>query len=197
MTKKATPKKPLPVAVIFTHRGQEMDGLVLADKGICWQVELSDGTTLMVQKKHVTCEMTGDSFDEEAYVAATHPEYLEDPQSVITADPFEDDEPPAADSLASMLTKIRAEGKVSGKKAKPAAQAKPAAKPTQAKTPAAAPEFNNLISLKQLCAELNVEPRIARRRLRNSQGQVGTGSRWEWEADSMEIDAIRAIISAA
>lgn len=193
MTKQATPKKPLPAVVIFKHRGQEMDGLVIADKGICWQVELSDGTILMVQKKHVITELTGDSFDEEAYVAAT----LEDPQSVITADPFEDDEPPAADSLASMLTKIRAEGKVSGKKAKPAAQAKPAAKPTQAKTPATAPEFNNLISLKQLCAELNVEPRIARRRLRNSQGQVGTGSRWEWEADSMEIDTIRAIISAA
>lgn len=192
MTKQATPKKPLPVAVIFTHRGQELDGRVIADKGICWQVELSDGTTLMVQKKHVTCEMTGDSFDEEAYVAAT----LVDPDSVVTADPFEDDEPPAADSLASMLTKIRAEGKVSGKKAKPAAQAKPAAKPTQAKTPAAAPA-SDMVGLKQLCAELNVEPRIARRRLRNSQGQVGTGSRWEWEADSMEIDTIRAIISAA
>lgn len=189
-------KKPLPTAIIFTHRGKEMDGLVLADKGICWQVELSDGSTLLVQKKHVITELTGDAGDEEAYIAASQP--LVDPDSVETPDPFED-EPPAADSLATMLTKIRSEGKVAtkGKQAKTPkaapAPVKPAAKPTQAKTPSA----GDLITLKQLCAELEVEPRIARRRLRNSQGQVGTGSRWEWEANSKELDFIKCIITAA
>lgn len=186
-------KKQLPTAIIFTHRGQELDGLVLADKGICWQVELSDGTTLLVQKKHVITELGS----EDDYIAQQEAAALVDPDSTETADPFED-EPPAADSLASMLTKIRAEGKVSGKKAKPA-PAKPApqaktSKPTaQAKTPTA----GNLVGLKELCAKLGVEPRIARRRLRNSQGHVGTGSRWEWEANSKELAFIECVITAA
>ena len=184
-------KKSLPTAIIFTHRGKEMDGLVLADKGICWQVELSDGSTLLVQKKHIITELTGDAGDEEAYVAASQP--LVDPDSVETPDPFED-EPPAADSLATMLTKIRADGKVAtkGKQAKTpkAAPVKPAAKPTQAKTPSA----GGLITLKQLCAELDVEPRIARRRLRNSIGLIGTGSRWEWQAKDKVLADIRKAI---
>ena len=164
-------------AIIFTHRGAEQHGTILADKGICYQVELDDGATLMVQKKHVIKTFTAD--------------FTEKPHKVKLA---KQAKTPEADSLSSMLTKIRAEGKVSGKKAKPAVQAKPApAKPTQAKTPPA----GDLISLKQLCAELNVEPRIARRRLRNSQGQVGTGSRWEWEANSKELDFIKCIITAA
>ena len=190
-------KKQLPTAIIFTHRGQELDGLVLADKGICWQVELSDGTTLLVQKKHVITELLGDSFDEEVYVAQQEAATLVDPDSTETADPFED-EVPAADSLTAMLTKIRAEGKVAGKKAKPA-PAKPA---PQAKTPkptaqAKTPTAGSLIGLKELCAKLGVEPRIARRRLRNSQGQVGTGSRWEWEANSKELQFIECVITAA
>ena len=161
-------------AIIFTHRGAEQHGTILADKGICYQVELDDGATLMVQKKHVIKTFTAD--------------FTEKPHKVKLAKQAKTLE---ADSLSSMLTKIRAEGKVSGKKAKPAAQAKPAlAKPIQAKTPPA----GDLISLKQLCAELNVEPRIARRRLRNSQGQVGTGHRWEWEADSAELEVIRKAI---
>lgn len=163
-------------AIIFTHRGAEQHGTILADKGICYQVELDDGATLMVQKKHVIKTFTAD--------------FTEKPHKVKLAKQAKTLE---ADSLSSMLTKIRAEGKVAtkGKQAKPAAQAKPAlAKPTQAKTPPA----GDLISLKQLCAELRVEPRIARRRLRNSQGQVGTGSRWEWEANSKELDAIRTAI---
>ena len=187
-------KKQLPTAIIFTHRGQELDGLVLADKGICWQVELSDGTTLLVQKKHVTTELHSDTEQLETYLEAAA---LVDSDSTETTDPFED-EPPAADSLASMLTKIRAEGKVSGKKAKPA-PAKPA---PQAKTPkptaqAKTPTAGNLVGLKELCAKLGVEPRIARRRLRNSQGHVGTGSRWEWEANSKELAFIECVITAA
>ena len=188
-------KKSLPTAIIFTHRGKEMDGLVLADKGICWQVEMSDGSTLLVQKKHVITELTGDAGDEEAHVAASQP--LVDPDSVETPDPFED-EPPAADSLATMLTKIRAEGKVApkGKQAKTPkaapAPVKPAAKPTQAKTPSAG--TGDLITLKQLCAELDVEPRIARRRLRNSVGLIGTGSRWEWKAKDKVLADIRKAI---
>lgn len=168
--------KQLPTAIIFTHRGKECDGLVLADKGICWQAELIDGTIILVQKKHVTKEL----FSEDSYFEAPEPDQAElgDP------DP-EADEPPAADSLASMLTKIRADGKVAKPKRQPKAPATPVAKPAT---------DTSIITLKQLCAELNIEPRIARRRLRNSQGQVGTGSRWEWQAKDKVLADIRKAI---
>ena len=55
----------------------------------------------------------------------------------------------------------------------------------------------NLVTLKQLCFDLDLEPRIARRRLRGSVGQVGTGSRWEWEAGSEELDKVRALLAKA
>lgn len=150
--------KPIPTTVTFKHHGEVFEGLVLANKGICWQVELSDGSTLLVQKKHVI---------------------QEDPvNSTLTAsvaDTPEEDEAPAEGSLASMLTQIRASGKV-----------KPAAKK--------APTASDTVSLKQLCAECQVEPRIARRRLRKAVGLVGTGSRWEWEAKDKILADIRKAI---
>ena len=162
--------KETPVTIVFKHQGEIIEGLVIANKGICWQVELSDGSTTLVQKKHVLDE-------------STTPPGLDDPNSIITDDPFT--EAPAPDSLASMLTAIRASGKVAGAKA-------------SRKQPApAATEPSNTISLKQLCAECQVEPRIARRRLRKAVGLIGTGSRWEWEADSAELAAIRTAITAA
>lgn len=165
--------KENPVTIVFKHQGEVIEALVLANKGICWQVELSDGSTTLVQKKHVISE-------------STQPPAEFHTDSTVTDDPFED-EPLPADSLASMLTKIRADGKVSTpKKAKATKQpATPAAKPDA---------HSSIISLKALCAELNIEPRIARRRLRNSQGHVGTGQRWEWEAGSKELAAIRTAI---
>lgn len=163
--------KENPVTIVFKHQSEVIEALVIANKGICWQVELDDGSTTLVQKKHVISEST-----------QPPAEFATD--STITADPFED-EPPAADSLASMLTKIRADGKVAKPKRQPKAPATPVAKPAT---------DISIITLKQLCAELNIEPRIARRRLRNSQGHVGTGQRWEWETDSAELAAIRTAI---
>ena len=166
--------KENPVTITFKHQGDIIEGLVIANKGICWQVELSDGTTTLVQKKHVISED----------MASTA---LTDPTSIITDDPFDADEAPAPDSLAAMLTKIRSSGKVATPKGKKAP--KPAAtEPT---------EPSNTVSLKQLCAELNIEPRIARRRLRGSIGQIGTGQRWEWPADSAELAAVRTAIQGA
>lgn len=163
-----------PTTITFKHQGEIIEGLVLANKGICWQVELSDGTTTLVQKKHVISEDMPTA-------------ELTDPNSIITDDPFADDEAPREGSLASMLTKIRASGKVATPKGKKAP--KPSAP--------AATEPSNTVSLKQLCAECQVEPRIARRRLRGSIGQVGTGSRWEWEAGSAELEAVRTAITGA
>lgn len=163
-----------PTTITFKHQGEIIEGLVLANKGICWQVELSDGTTTLVQKKHVISEDTASA-------------ELTDPNSIITDDPFADDEAPREGSLASMLTKIRASGKVATPKGK---------KAPKPPSPAAT-EPSNTVSLKQLCAECQVEPRIARRRLRKALGQVGTGSRWEWEAGSAELEAVRTAITGA
>jgi len=61
--------------------------------------------------------------------------------------------------------------------------------------PAPAPKADNPVTLKQLCFDLDIEPRIARRRLRNSSfGKVGIGSRWEWEAGSATLGQVTAII---
>lgn len=52
-----------------------------------------------------------------------------------------------------------------------------------------------MVQLKQLCND--IEPRIARRRLRKALGNVGTGSRWEWPEGSEELAKIKAILSSA
>ena len=50
-----------------------------------------------------------------------------------------------------------------------------------------------MVQLKQLCDD--IEPRIARRRLRKALGNVGTGSRWEWPEGSEELAKIKAILA--
>lgn len=55
----------------------------------------------------------------------------------------------------------------------------------------------NLVSLKELCFELEMEPRIARRMLRKAKGNIGTGSRWEWKKGSEELSAVRKVLLKA
>ena len=54
---------------------------------------------------------------------------------------------------------------------------------------------SNLVHLKQLCFDLDLEPRIARRRLRKALGNVGTGQRWAWEPDSLELAKVRTVLA--
>ena len=54
---------------------------------------------------------------------------------------------------------------------------------------------SNLVHLKQLCFDLDLEPRIARRRLRKALGNVGTGQRWAWEPDSPELAQVRTVLA--
>jgi hypothetical protein len=54
---------------------------------------------------------------------------------------------------------------------------------------------SNLVHLKQLCFDLDLEPRIARRRLRKALGNVGTGQRWAWEPDSPELARVRTVLA--
>lgn len=60
---------------------------------------------------------------------------------------------------------------------------------------AAAASDSNLVHLKQLCFDLDLEPRIARRRLRKALSNVGTGQRWAWEPDSPELAQVRTVLA--
>lgn len=73
-----------------------------------------------------------------------------------------------------------------------AAQVKAANKPADK---AAAASDSNLVHLKQLCFDLDLEPRIARRRLRKALGNVGTGHRWAWAPDSPELAKVRTVLA--
>ena len=54
----------------------------------------------------------------------------------------------------------------------------------------------DLVTLAELCAELKIVGRIARRRLRKSLGKVGAGARWEWRKASEELAKVRTILTA-
>ena len=41
-----------------------------------------------------------------------------------------------------------------------------------------------------------MEPRIARRKLRKSLGNIGTGSRWEWKKGSTELATVQKALTA-
>ena len=104
-------------------------------------------------------------------------------KKLVVRGPWEEDESdstptpaPVPGSLAGQLTAA-----VSASKPPKKAAASDAADP-------------DLVTLKQLCFELDLEPRIARRRLRGSLGTIGTGSRWEWKRDTEELNKVRALL---
>lgn len=104
----------------------------------------------------------------------------------VTRGPWEEDEedeaaPPAKPLFAATLSQLAA-----------AVQNPPA--PARKKHEAA-PSDGNVVTLKELCFELGAVPRIARRVLRKSQGNVGTGSRWEWSLGSEELDLVKSILT--
>lgn len=147
-------------AIEFTLNGTATTGTILKNKGIAWQVELLDGSTCFVQKKHVTRGPWEETVDA-------------DPCSFLgtaLSNPIPLDQDPAPTT-------------------KRQAKAKPADSDSDS-------DDGDLVTLKQLCFDLKIEPRIARRRLRKAQGLVGTGSRWEWAADSDTLAEVKAILSA-
>ena len=78
-----------------------------------------------------------------------------------------------------------------------AAHAEPAPTPKPAREKKSTERDPNLVSLKELCFELEIEPRIARRMLRKAKGNIGTGSRWEWAKGSEELAAVRKVLLKA
>ena len=135
----------------YKSQGQSHTDTILANKGICWSVENLDGTTSLVQKKHVVRQW-------------------EEPET---------DEPKPLDPLSFAALALGC--------TTPTPPAKKKEKEPEA-------DRTNVVTLKQLCFDLKVEPRIARRRLRKALGQVGTGSRWEWEKGSEALDKVKAAI---
>lgn len=129
---------------------------IVANKGICWQVQDSAGELFLIQKKHV-----------------------------VRGPWLEEDEPEAdAPSAPPLLTAALAQV---------TAPSAPTASPT-APAPTATGDAD-LVTLKQLCFDLNLEPRIARRVLRKAYPKVGTGARWEWRKDDAELVAIRTLLN--
>ena len=82
-----------------------------------------------------------------------------------------------------------------GAAAHSAPEPKPEKKPRERKEPEA--RDPNLVTLKELCFELEIEPRIARRMLRKAKGTIGTGSRWEWTKGSDDLAAVRKVLLKA
>jgi hypothetical protein len=68
--------------------------------------------------------------------------------------------------------------------------------PTPAPATKKAEKDPDIVTLAELCVELRIVGRIARRRLRKALGQVGTGSRWEWKKASEELAKVRSLLSS-
>ena len=72
----------------------------------------------------------------------------------------------------------------------------PVAKTPRKKPAEPAGDAEPQVTLKELCFDLNVVPRIARRRLRKTLGQVGTGHRWEWALGSRDLEKVKQVLLA-
>lgn len=102
----------------------------------------------------------------------------------------EEDEPapastgPVSDTLATLNQLTNAP--------KPAPKPKKDRAPKEPRDPNAPP----VVSLKELCFDLDVIPRIARRRLRKELGNIGTGSRWEWPVGSQDLEKVKQVLLA-
>lgn len=112
------------------------------------------------------------------------------PKKQVTRGPWEE---PTAEEEAQELTANHAPTFAQALAQVQATDPTPKAKKEK---PAPAERDPNLVSLKELCFELNVIPRIARRKLRKAVGHVGTGGRWEWTKGSPEYDAVQKALAA-
>ena len=159
-------KIPKNTHVEFKKHGVETTALILENRGLCWRVrDDKTGEEYQVQKKSILRT------------------WVEDPADVGPA------ESGAKEREGASFTQALGElGK------SPASDPQPT---KTAKSPAAAqePENPNMVALKQLCFDLKIEPRIARRRLRKAVGQVGTGNRWEWDKTSDAYAAVVAVLT--
>ena len=139
---------------------------VVANKGVCWQVQDEDGGKFLVQKKQVV---------RGPWEEPTEAEEAEAEKALASA--------PPTSLLGQLNGAAHSEPAKKERKAKGTSERK-----TRERDP-------NVVTLKELCADLNLEPRIARRRLRGGIGHVGTGARWEWVKDSEELAKVRKVLA--
>jgi hypothetical protein len=153
----------------FTNASGTHTATILMNKGIYFQVRDLAGEEYAVPKKQVTRQWEEEELTEQ--------EELEAEAAALSAN--------HSPTLAQALAQVQATD---------AAKSAPKAK----KEPAAPKEIDpNLITLKQLCFDLNVVPRIARRKLRKALGNIGTGSRWEWQKGSEELVKVQLALTTA
>ena len=159
-------KTPKNTHIEFKKQGQETTALILDNRGLTWFVrDDKTGEEYQVQKKSVLRQ------------------WVEDPAEV---DPDEDGIKEREG--ASLMEALGELGKSGASDPQPTRTEARAAAPET-------PENPNLVTLKQVCFDLKVEPRIARRRLRKAVGQVGTGNRWEWDKTSDAYAAVLAVLT--
>ena len=179
----------MALKIKFKKQSNISIGTILKNRGIAWFVrEDSTGEEFPVPKKNVIETWDAPDNPEPACAAcgATGVElnangYCGDCES--TAEDQEEHADPAS-ILGQLGAAAHAEP--------PAPQAKEGKKKVEpvARDP-------NLVSLKELCFELEIEPRIARRMLRKAKGNIGTGSRWEWVKGSEELATVRRVLLKA
>lgn len=180
----------MALKIKFKKQSNVATGTILKNRGIAWFVrEDGTGEEFPVPKKNVLETWDAPDTAEPVCVACgaqgvplNNQGYCGDCES-SAEDTAEHADP------SSILGQLNG---VAHSEPEPAASAKPAKK---AKEPVE--RDPNLVSLKELCFELELEPRIARRMLRKSKGNIGTGSRWEWQKGSEELAAVRKVLLKA
>lgn len=70
---------------------------------------------------------------------------------------------------------------------------KPSKKASPKKAKKAKKSEANVVSLSDICQELKIEPRVARRKLRNSDIKKPAAG-WEWKPGDTDIDAVKELL---
>ncbi len=80
--------------------------------------------------------------------------------------------------------------------AKPAAKKPVVKKATEAK-PAKKSADKEMVTLADLCKELKMEPRTARKKLRGAENINVEGQRWSWPVGSAELTKVKKLLAPA
>lgn len=175
--------------LINRHRG----GRMAVRKKVLQSVASSDSIDLAPELKKVRSSITT-FIDGDADMATKKPAASKKPATAEAADEPKVKKKPAKAAAAEPATKSKAKG---GKKAASAPAEAPAPAGKKKAKPAAAEGDENLVTLATLAAELKVDPRAARRKLRTKFADSHEGkARWAWPAGSKELDQVREALSA-
>ena len=173
----------MALCIEFKHQTELRTATILKNRGITWFVRDMNGEEYQVQKKHVIRQW--DEADAPTCNGCDATENLN-----------EEGFCPACQAAADATINSAPATGLMGQLAAAAHSETPTPKKPQDKKPAVERD-PNLVTLKELCFDLELEPRIARRMLRKAKGNIGTGSRWEWQKGSDELTAVRKCLLKA